>query len=110
MLPSWLSVTAILAIGGLVWRPTLRWWNGRAIFAWLRANTSDEGGETHKTPTEIAAGTRVAPERVVDACRRNRRILQSTSQPDSWSVIRAEPYPPEYAAFFIGVTPRRRPF
>jgi hypothetical protein len=80
-----ISIATALAVAFLLWQgASLRkrlslWKNGSAVYQWLKQNTQDEPGESHKTVDEISNGTRLSLDEVLDACRHNRKIFRSTS-------------------------------
>lgn len=65
--------------------------DARKIRNWLRSNTKDEPGDTHRSTLDISAGTRLPEVRVLCACLADQQILRSQSKPDLWSIWRAEP-------------------
>jgi len=58
---------------------------------WLRSNTRDESGDTHRSTLEISTGTRLPEVRVLQACLGDPQILRSQTQPNLWSIWRKEP-------------------
>jgi hypothetical protein len=65
--------------------------DSRAVYRWLATTTRDDPGESHRSTSEIAAGTHLSEARTYAACRHNRRIIQSAKQHDLWSIWRQEP-------------------
>jgi len=63
------------------------------VHAWLRENTKDEPGESHRAIAEISSGTRLPEARVEAACLADLRIyrFRSEGKPDTFSVWRLEP-------------------
>jgi hypothetical protein len=65
--------------------------DSRTVHRWLSAHTRDEPGESHRSTSQIAAGTQLTESRTEAACRHDDRIIQSAKQPDLWSIWRQEP-------------------
>jgi hypothetical protein len=63
------------------------------VHVWLRENTKDEPGESHRSIAEISSGTRLSEARVEAACLADPRIyrFKSEGKPDTFSVWRPEP-------------------
>jgi hypothetical protein len=75
----------------VVYRNVTLWRDGNAVFNWLKANTHDEPGKSHKTLFEISNGIRLSEERVQKACLQNKKIFQSIESPGNYSTWRVEP-------------------
>jgi hypothetical protein len=88
-----IGVASTVAVGILGWLAlTGREAGDRStIYAWLKANTRDEPGESHSDTVAIAKGTGLADDRVRRACMSDKRIHRAPGEDDSWSVWRAEP-------------------
>jgi hypothetical protein len=78
----------IWLLGAVFYKRIILWWQGLVIYRWLKMNSHDEPGESHKTVDEICEGTRLSPNEVTESCRHNRKIFRSTQ--GSYSIWRRE--------------------
>jgi len=65
--------------------------DGKKIENWLRDNTKDEPGESHKTIANISRVLGLPDDRVVKGIAKNRSIYRSSTNTEDVSVWRAEP-------------------
>jgi hypothetical protein len=78
-----IPIVTALVIAFLLWqgaafrKSIVLWWRSLVVYRWLKMNSHDEPGESHKTVDEICEGTRLSPDEVVESCRRNRKIFRS---------------------------------
>jgi hypothetical protein len=92
-----------LAVLGWFWVAGRSWNDRRRVHAWLKANTRDEPGKSHRPTAEIAKGTQLNEDRARAACLKERRIFRNAAPDGSetWSVWRGEPER-RYQVFTLG--------
>ncbi len=92
-----IGILTLLVAGLLIWlaNQLRQWWllkrDMSMVSAWLRANTKDEPGESHRSTEAIADRTGIPKHRVVAACLAHKRVFQSKGDASLWSVWREEP-------------------
>src|SRR6266487_5775062 len=93
--PKTIAGGLILAL--LLWLAKVLWErfrlrrDSKAIEEWLKTNTRDEPGESHRNVSEIACHLGLSEDRVNQAVARSHAILRSDEQVDQISIWRQEP-------------------
>jgi hypothetical protein len=83
-------IALILFCAGAIRRDTRTWREGRKMYKWLAKNTRNKPAETHKSLLEISEGVRLPTDHVRLACLHNKKIFQSISKPENYSIWREE--------------------
>jgi hypothetical protein len=86
-----LGIALLTAICTVLIRFLIERNNQFRVYNWLKRNSTDEPGESHKTLQEIAIGTRMSEDQVSRACRKNKKVYQSVGDSNLYSIWRQEP-------------------
>lgn len=85
-------IVGLLGVLGVLCRDRLRAYrDGKVVVQWLRANTRDEPGESHRTISEISRSLGLTEDRVNKAIAKASDIHRSKANVHEVSVWRDEP-------------------
>ena len=85
------TTIALIGLLGKIGAGLRKFSRRRAVYDWLASNTTEEAGNTHRSFEQISVGTRLPVDDVLVVCRRDKRILQASNQPELWGIWRKEP-------------------